>query len=239
MSEWFKRRFERQLRLIGINGQLRLAESTVLIAGLGGLGSAASLYLTTAGVGRLMLIDDGLLELSNLNRQILYTAKDVGKPKATIAAERLRALNPNARIEAYVVNVNDSRVENLVRKADIILDCLDNWGGRMVLDRLSWISRKPLIHGGVNAYYGQVTTVVPGETPCLKCILGSSHIGGREPPQVIGPAAGVIGALQAVEALKLLTGVGEPLKNRLLLIDLKRMEFDTIRLRPSKACVCW
>ncbi len=239
MREWLEKRFERQLKLLGIDGQLRLANSSALIAGLGGLGSAASLYLTAAGIGRLVLIDNGVLELSNLNRQILYTTEDLGRPKALAAAERLRALNPHTDIEAHVMSVKDAGIENLVSDVDVILDCLDNWDSRMALDKLSWTLRKPLIHGGVNAYYGQVTTVVPGETPCLKCILGPARSSGRESPQVLGPTAGVVGVLQAAEAVKLLAGVGELLKNKLLIVDLKRMEFTVLKLIPPKECVCW
>ena len=232
-------RYARQLRLLGREGQEKLCKATVLVAGLGGLGSPVVLYLSAAGVGKLLLVDDGRLELSNLNRQVLYSVNDVGRFKALVAAERVRSLNPDVNVEPYIMKVQDERFEELVRRVDVVVDCLDNWAGRLTLDRLTWIYSKPLVHGGIAEFYGQATTVLRGVTNCLKCILGitSEHEG--EPPQVLGPTPGVIGAIQAAEVIKLVTGIGEPLFNKLLIMDLKRGEFTTLEVRGNPDCECW
>ncbi len=232
-------RYLRQLRLLGREGQEKLRGATVLVAGLGGLGSPVTLYLSAAGIGKLFLVDEGRLELSNLNRQVLYSVNDVGKFKALVAAERVRSLNPDVEVEPYVMNVQDERFEELVRRADVVVDCLDNWAGRLTLDKLTWIYSKPLVHGGIAEFYGQVTTVLKGVTHCLKCVLGitSGHRG--EPPQVLGPTPGVIGAIQAAEVIKLVAGIGEPLFNKLLIMDLKRGEFTTLEVRGNPECECW
>ncbi len=232
-------RYSRQLKLLGREGQERLHEATVLVAGLGGLGSPVTLYLSAAGVGKLVLVDKGRLELSNLNRQVLYSVNDIGKFKALVAAEKVRSLNPSVSVEPYVMNVQDERLEELVRQADVVVDCLDNWAGRLTLDRLTWIYSKPLVHGGIAEFYGQVTTILRGKTHCLKCVLGITSEQGGEPPQVIGPTPGVIGAIQAAEVIKLVTGIGEPLFNRLLIMDLKRGEFTTLEVRGNPECECW
>jgi len=232
-------RYLRQLKLLGREGQEKLRRATVLIAGLGGLGSPVTLYLGAAGVGRLLLVDNGKLELSNLNRQVLYAVDDVGRFKALLAAEKIRSLNPEITVEPYVMNVQDEGLEELVRRADVIVDCLDNWAGRLVLDKLAWIYSKPLVHGGIAEFYGQATTILRGVTNCLKCVLGISSKYQGEPPQVIGPTPGVIGAIQAAEVIKLVTGVGEPLFNKLLIMDLKRGEFTTLEVRGSPECECW
>ncbi len=232
-------RYLRQIKLLGREGQKRLREATVLVAGLGGLGSPVTLYLSAAGVGRLLLVDEGRLELSNLNRQVLYSVNDVGKFKALAAAERARSLNPGVSVEPYVMSVLDEEFEELVRQADVVVDCLDNWAGRLTLDKLTWTYSKPLVHGGIAEFYGQATTVLKGVTHCLKCVLGitSEHEG--EPPQVLGPTPGVVGAIQAAEVIKLVTGIGEPLFNRLLIMDLKRGEFTTLEVRGNPECECW
>ena len=232
-------RYLRQIRLLGREGQERLREATVLVAGLGGLGSPVTLYLSVAGVGRLLLVDEGRLELSNLNRQVLYSVNDVGKFKALAAAERVHSLNPGVSVEPYVMNVQDERFEGLVHRADVVVDCLDNWAGRLTLDKLTWTYSKPLVHGGIAEFYGQVTTVLRGVTHCLKCVLGITGEHEGEPPQVLGPTPGVIGAIQAAEVIKLVTGIGEPLFNKLLIMDLKRGEFTTLEVRGNPECECW
>lgn len=232
-------RYVRQLGLLRREGQEKLRKATVLVAGLGGLGSPVVLYLSAAGVGKLLLVDDGRLELSNLNRQVLYSVNDVGRFKALVAAERVRSLNPDVSVEPYVMKVQDERFEELVRRADVVVDCLDNWAGRLTLDKLAWIYSKPLVHGGIAEFYGQATTVLRGVTNCLKCILGITSEHGGEPPQVLGPTPGVIGAIQAAEVIKLVTGIGEPLFNKLLIMDLKRGEFTTLEVRGNPECECW
>lgn len=235
-------RYVRQLEVLGAEGQERLRRAKVVVAGVGGLGSVVTMYLVAAGVGRVVLFDSGILELSNLNRQIIYTEEDLGAYKVFAAAKRLKKLNKEVEVVGYADDVRSSKFREEVSDADVVVDCLDNWASRIVVDKVSWELRKPLIHGGISEFYGQVTTVVPGITKCLRCILGldekklSTHV--EKPPQVIGPTPGVVGSIEAAEAIKLITGVGELLTNKLLVIDLKRHDFTVLKLATSDECVC-
>ena len=235
-------RYLRQLELLGLEGQEKLRKARVVIAGVGGLGSVVSMYLVAAGVGRVVLFDSGVLELNNLNRQIIYSEEDLGSHKVVAAVKKLKKINSEVEVVGYVEDVRSDRFREEARDADLIVDCLDNWESRIVVDKVSWELKKPLIHGGVSEFYGQVTTVVPGITKCLRCILNlneeklSNSL--RKPPQVIGPTPGVVGSIEAVEAIKLITGVGELLTNKLLIIDLKRHEFAVLKLSVSEECRC-
>lgn len=235
-------RYVRQLEVLGAEGQEKLRKAKVVVAGVGGLGSVVTMYLVAAGVGRVVLFDSGILELNNLNRQIIYTEEDLGTYKVFAAAKRLKKLNKEVEVIGYVDDVRSSKFREEVSDADLIVDCLDNWASRIVVDKVSWELRKPLIHGGISEFYGQVTTVIPGVTKCLRCILGldeeklSTYV--EKPPQVIGPTPGVVGSIEAAEAIKLITGVGELLTNKLLVIDLKRHEFAVLKLATNDECVC-
>ncbi|AEM38116.1 UBA/THIF-type NAD/FAD binding protein [Pyrolobus fumarii 1A] len=229
-------RYDRQLRLWGREAQEKLRQATVLVVGVGGLGSIASLYLTLAGVGHLILVDRDAVEPSNLNRQVLYTEEDIGKPKALVAAERLSKLNPDVRIEAHVATVSRETIEPLVKRADVVIDGLDNWSARLVLDELCWKHRKPFVHAGIHGMYGQLTTIIPGKTPCLRCIVRNPRDPQRPIP-VVGVTPGVVGTLAATEAIKLITGYGETLAGHLLIIDLANMEFTKIKLEVSNECI--
>lgn len=235
-------RYLRQLELLGYVGQDRLRNAKVVVAGVGGLGSVVSTYLVAAGVGRVVLFDNGILELSNLNRQIIYSEEDLGSYKVDAAIKRLKKLNSEVDIVGYVEDVKSAKFEEEVRDSDLIVDCLDNWKSRIVVDKVSWRLKKPLVHGGISEFYGQVTTVVPGITKCLRCILNLDEerldASTEKPPQVIGPTPGVVGSIEAVEAIKLITGVGELLTNKLLVIDLKRHEFALLKLAVSEECRC-
>ncbi len=218
----YTERYDRQLRILGKEGQEKLRSTTVAVVGLGGLGSIITYYLAAAGVGRLIVIDDGLVELSNLNRQILYTTSDIGLPKAYIAAARL----------------TEENVDRLLGDADILVDALDNWETRHILNRYAVGSGKPLIHGAVQGFYAQVTTVIPGKGPCLACFL-------PEPPKprgvipIIGAVVGIVASFQASEVIKLAIGLGEPLVGRLLVIDAYRGATDTVELKRNPNCpVC-
>jgi len=231
------RRYDRQLHDLGIEGQLKLKSSTVLVAGLGGLGSIASVYLVAAGVGRIIIVDRDKVEETNLNRQIIYTPEDIGKEKAIVAQKRLKSLNPEVEVEAYVMDVFSSEFEELVKRTDIVIDGMDGWKQRLRINELVVKHRKPLIHAAVESWYGQLMVVIPGETPCLHCIF--SDIGDRSCIRIVGPVAGVLGLMEVVEAIKLLVGKGTVLKNKLLVVDLKNTSFDFINVRRNPKCpVC-
>lgn len=230
-------RYSRQLGLLRVEGQLRLLEATVAVVGLGGLGSVAAYYLAAAGVGRLILVDKDVVEVNNLNRQLLYHTGDVGKPKAVVAAERLSKLNPSLEAVPVPEELDWSLARWLAREADVIVDALDNWRARLLLDEAAWDKGKPLVHGAVEALRGQATTVKRGVTGCLACIAPPTPQQGCT--AILGPAAGVIGSIEALEAIKVVAGVGEPLYNKLLYIDLSRgLSAHEIPLKPLPCEKC-
>ena len=227
-------RYDRQLRLWGREAQEKLRKATVAVIGVGGLGTAATTYLALAGVGRLILVDGEAVEPTNLNRQVLYRETDVGKPKALVAAERLRELNPDVEVDAIPERLNEDRAREVVSRADVVVDGLDNWSSRMILDEVCWRLGRPLVHAGVYGFYGQATTVVPGRTPCLRCIFRGVR-DARETIPVAGFTPALLGVIEAAEAVKLITGVGETLAGRMLVVDLYSMEFHVVKLR-SEGC---
>ncbi len=231
-------RYSRQIPMLRAMGQLKLAESTVAVVGLGGLGSLISFYLASAGVGRLILIDGEKVELNNLNRQILYDTSDIGLPKAVLAAKRLRSLNPIIDIEYRDTMISFDNVEELLEDADLIIDALDDWRARLVLDRYSQLSGKPLVHGAIDGFFGQMTTIVPGRTTCLACIA-PKQLGPRGCRAALGAAVGIVAVLEALDAIKLLTGVGRTAENRLLIVDAFNSRIEEVELKPVDCSTCW
>lgn len=218
-------RYARQLVLpeIGIAGQERLRRSKVLIVGAGGLGSPAALYLAAAGTGLIGLVDDDSVELSNLHRQILHRGRDVGRPKAESGAETVRALNEHVQVRIHVTRLAVASAADLVADYDLIVDGSDNYPTRYAVNDACAALNKPWVYGSVERFAGQVSVFGLGDGPCYRCLF-------PEPPEpgstasceqigVLGAVPGVVGSLQAVEALKCLVGVGEPLSGRLLQID--------------------
>jgi len=228
------KRYERQIKVFGEDGQERLKNAKVFIAGAGGLGSAISIYLTSAGIGRIRIVDDEKIELSNLNRQILHWDKDVGKRKAASAEEKLKKINPYVRVEAISETIEENNVLALVDDFDLIVDAMDNFHTRYLLNRIAIAKNIPFFHGAINGLYGQATTIIPGKTACLKCIF-------PEPPPlmtfpVIGAICGVIGCIQATEVIKHLIKMGSFLENKLLLWDGLDAKIDEIELERNPSC---
>jgi len=229
------KRYDRQIKLFGAEGQEKLKDSKVFIAGAGGLGSPISIYLAAAGIGKIVLVDRDVVELSNLNRQILHWEKDVGIKKALSAQEKLRGLNSDISIEAIPETLDDGNVSSLVGDADLIIDAMDNFPIRYLLNRTAVEKRIPFIHGAIYGFHGQATTVLPGKTACLRCVFA------RAPPPatfpVIGVTPGIIGLIQANEAIKYLTGAGELLTGKLLLWDGLKSSMETIDLEKDPQCI--
>ncbi|MEM0246268.1 MAG: HesA/MoeB/ThiF family protein [Desulfurococcaceae archaeon] len=231
-------RYDRQIRLFGVEGQEKLKKSRVLVVGVGGLGSPAALYLVATGIGEVILVDSERVELSNLNRQVLYWTRDIGKFKVESASEKLRELNPNVRIRGYSRRADEELLDQLVHEADLVIDGLDNWKTRFMLNRICVKYRKPLIHAGVYGVYGQLLVVVPGITPCLQCVMV------KEPPErgplpVLGTTPGLLAMIQVTEAIKILTGYGEPALNRLIVYNGYTMEFREVTISRNPNCpVC-
>ena len=245
----FSERYSRHLRLpdVGLDGQKRLEASRVLLVGAGGLGSPAAFYLAAAGVGTLRLADDDIVDRSNLQRQILHTEARIGTPKVESAAVALSALNPRTRIEAIRERITSDNVERLLEGVDVVVDGADNFPARYLLNDACVKRGKPLVYGAVHRFEGQASVFDAGRqrgvAPCYRCLF-------PEPPPpeaapncaeagVLGVLPGVIGLLQATEAIKLLLGIGEPLRGRLLQFDALAMRFRETRLLPDPACpVC-
>lgn len=220
----------------GERGQEALRRATVLVSRAGGVGGAAAYYLAAAGVGRLVLAHEGSVRPSDLNRQILMTAAGVGRPRVESAARRLRELNPRLEVVAVGENVGEENAARLVAQADLVVDAAPLFRERFLLNREAVRQGKPLVECAMYALEVQVTTVLPGRTPCLRCLYPEKPPGWKRRFPVFGAAAGVAGTLGAMEAIKVLSGLGEPLAGRLLVGDLRSMEFRTIRLRRDPSC---
>ncbi len=232
------RRYDRQLRVLGSDRQLLLKKSHVLVVGAGGLGSAVLYYLTAAGIGRITVVDNGVIELSNLNRQILYTTKDVGKHKIDVLKKKLKELNPYVEIVGIKERFNDILAERLIPKVDVVVDALDNWETRFIVNKYCVRYNKPLVHAGVEESYGQLLTIVPGRGPCLQCVFPRKPRV-KTPIPVLGPLPGILGALEALEVIKLLTGYGKPSIGKLLLFDGFHMSFMEVEVKRNPKCpVC-
>lgn len=235
-------RYSRHIILpeIGGKGQEKICSAKVLVLGAGGLGSPAAFYLAAAGVGTLGILDSDDVELSNLQRQILHTSTDVGKPKTASAQEKLKALNPGTKIIIYNFRMSSGNIFELIKDYDVILDGTDNFPARFLVNDACFMAGKPLVHGAILRFDGQVTTIIPGGGPCYRCIF-------REPPPlgavpncqqagVLGGVAGTIGTLQATEALKIILGKGNILKGRLLIYDALEMAFREVKVRRDPNC---
>ncbi len=237
LSEKELERYDRQIMIpgIGVEGQERLKSTTVAVVGVGGLGCPASLYLAAAGFGRIILIDEGRFELSNLNRQIHGWQRDIGRLKAEAAKEKLTALNPDVEVETQTIKLTEENVDEALGEADIVVDGLDNWRARFLVNEHCVQHRKPFIHAGVRGLYGQMTTIKPGEGPCLRCILPQNPPEAERFP-VLGATPALFAALQVIEAVKLVTGLGKPLVGRLLLINGEEMRFEIIEVKRNPNC---
>lgn len=231
-------RFDRQMRLWGERGQERLKAASVGVVGVGGLGSAAATYLAAAGVGKLVLVDKDTVEASNLNRQILHTQADLGRLKVDSAADRLRLLYPGIQVVALSQNLDAHSVERMLAGVDGLVDGLDNFPTRFLLNAYAVSHRLPLFHGAVWGWEGRVATVVPGRTPCLRCLYPQVPAEGETFP-VVGVAPGLIGVIQATEAIKYFLQTGTLLLDRLLIYDGEALEFTQVPTeRDSRCPVC-
>jgi len=231
-------RYEWQLDMPGFGdaGQQRLKHSSVLITRCGGVGGSVAHQLAAAGVGRLLLAHAGNVTPSDLNRQTLMTHDGIGKSRVESAARRLRELNPLIDVETVAENVTEDNAAGLVGRVDAIVACAPRFGERLLLNREAVRQNKPLVDCAMYEWEAQLTTIVPGRTPCLACIYPEEppHWSRRFP--VFGAVAGMIGCLGAVEMIKLLGEVGEPLLGKLLLCDLRSMQFRKVAIKASASC---
>lgn len=231
------RRYSRQIAVFGEDGQERLKSAHVVLAGAGGLGCPAATYLAAAGVGRLTIIDPDRVEMTNLNRQILHWEQDIGREKVVSAREKLGAMNSGLIVEGVCEAVSPQNALSLIGHATVVIDALDNFPARYALNQAALDCGIPCIHGAVCGFDGHITTVIPGATACLRCIFPDPP-GGSDFP-VIGTTAGIIGLMQAHEAIKFLTGSGTLLENRLLIWDGRDSSVTILDLERDPECsVC-
>ena len=231
------------LQEVGVKGQKKLLNASVLIIGAGGLGAPAALYLAAAGVGTIGIVDADEVDLSNLQRQVIHTTNDVGKAKVKSAAETMEAINPDVTVKTYRTFVDSTNIMDLIKDYDFIIDGTDNFPAQYLINDACVMAGKPFSHAGIIRFKGQLMTYVPGEGPCYRCVF-------KNPPPkdavptckqagVIGAMGGVIGSLQAMEAIKYIIGKGELLTGKLLTYDALKMEFHTIKLPKDHHCaVC-
>lgn len=220
--------------LFGEDSQERLKKAHIFIAGAGGLGSPVSLYLAVAGVGTITIVDMDVVDRTNLNRQILHFDRDIGRKKTESAGEKLQELNPDITVNAINVKIDEANAKKLVGSADGIVDAMDNYPTRYLLNDVAIAQQIPFFHGGIRGFYGQVTTIIPKTTPCLRCLFP------KPPPEevfpVVGVTAGIIGTIQANEVIKYLTGSGALLANRLFIWDGMQAHADEISVERNPTC---
>lgn len=229
-------RYDRQIMIPGIGeeGQEKLKQSKVVVAGGGGLGSPVSIYLAAAGIGTIRLIDHDRVELSNLNRQVLHWDKDVGREKVNSAAEKLQKLNEGVQVEAVAESITEANVSRLVAGFDLIVDAMDNLPTRFILNKAAIEHNIPFFHGAVYGLEGRAMTIIPGKTACMGCIYRGPIP--REKFPVIGVTPAVVGCIQATEVIKYLTGIGKLLANRLLVYDGLNMKFTELTVKKDPGC---
>jgi adenylyltransferase/sulfurtransferase len=235
-------RYSRHILLpeVGGKGQKKIANGKVLLVGAGGLGSPAGLYLAAAGLGTIGLIDSDVVDLTNLQRQVIHHTADVGRPKVLSAKEKIQALNPDVNVLMYEERLNAGNALKIFRDYDVVIDGVDNFPTKFLINDACYFADKPLVHGGILRFDGRVTTILPKKSACYRCVFK------KPPPEglvascqeagVIGVLAGIIGTIQATEALKIILGIGRPLTDRLLDFDARRTQFREIRVRRNPHC---
>jgi adenylyltransferase/sulfurtransferase len=236
-------RYSRHILLpeVGGKGQVKLAKAKVFIVGAGGLGAPVALYLAAAGVGTLGIIDGDLVDLSNLQRQVIHYTPDLKKPKVLSAQEKIKSINPDVKVVTYQEKLMASNALTLIKDYDILVDGTDNFPSKFLINDAAVFSNKPLVHGGILRFDGQVLTILPKKSACYRCIFKSPPPPGVVPScqeaGVLGALAGVVGTIQATEVLKLILNIGDPLANRLMRYDALQTGFREIRVRRNPNCL--
>ena len=228
------------LEQIGGAGQEKLLSSKVLIVGVGGLGSPASLYLAAAGVGTIGIVDAGRVDLPNLQRQVIHHTDDVGVEKVMSAEAKMRAINPDVSVRTYQTRVSAENISTIIRQYDFVIDGTDNFAAKFLINDACYFEKVPFSHAGVLRFDGQLITVLPGQTTCYRCIFHSPPPAGVVPScseaGVLGALAGIIGLLQATEAIKFLLGIGDLLTNTLLVYNALEIRFYKVKLNRNPKC---
>jgi molybdopterin/thiamine biosynthesis adenylyltransferase len=227
------------VRDYGEEGQRRLKSATVLVSRIGGVGGTAAMQLAAAGIGRLILAHAGNLRVDDLNRQLLMTTDWIGKPRVESAVRRLRELNPHVEIETLAENVTDSNAASLVSRCDVVVSAAPLFTERLLMNREAVSQQKGLVDSAMYELEGRLTTIIPGQTPCLSCLYPEPPPNWKREFPVLSAVSSMVGSMAAMEVIKLLAGIGEPLKGRLLTFDLRDMTFRTFPIARQPGCpVC-
>lgn len=235
-------RYSRQIILdgFGLEGQKKLSDARVLVIGAGGLGSPVVFYLAAAGVGTIGIVDFDTVTISNLNRQIAHFTDDIGKKKTDSAENKIKALNPNIKVEKFNYRLNIDNIEEIISQFDVVIDATDNFTARYLISDCCFFLGKPLVEGAAVGYVGVLMTIIPGKTPCYRCLY-------PEPPEdgvmetcsdtgILGTVTGIIGSMQALEAVKVITSIGETVSGRVIFFDALSTEFSDLKLTQSPEC---
>ena len=238
-------RFSRQLVLknIGPKGQKKILSSKILIVGVGGLGCPAAESLVRAGIGTIGLIDNDIVNLSNIHRQSLFSSKDINKSKVSVAAKKLKEINPLTKIKTYKLRLNKSNIRNIIENYEIVIDGSDNFKTKFLINDCCIKLKKKLITGAISKFDGHVFTFnfKKKKEPCLKCFyqgMPSDEILNCEAEGILGPIAGVVGSIQANEALKMILNIGKYLYSNILIINLKDLHFRKVKFKKKNGCIC-
>lgn len=236
LTDYDLKRYNRQMMIKGFGeeGQKKLKNTKVFVAGVGGLGCPVSIYLAVAGFGHITIADMDVVDFSNLNRQILHWDKDVSEIKVKSGYEKLSQINPSIEIEKLQDKIDENNIYDITKGYDIIIDAMDNFPTRYLLNRAALKHKIPFIHASVWGLEGRLTTILPGKTPCFECIF--PNVPPKEVFPILGATPGVLGTLQVTEAVKVVLGIGKPVTNRLLLYDGEYMEFHEIVVKKNPDC---
>lgn len=226
---------------IGKEGQQKLLQSKVLVIGAGGLGSPVLQYLAAAGIGTIGIVDYDIVDITNLQRQVLHFTEDIGCPKVESAINKLSRLNPNIDLVPYREKFTEENASALIQQYDFVIDCCDNYEAKFLINDVCASNNKAFSHGAVLSMKGEVMTYIPGSA-CYRCVFGEPSAEGEMPTSsqvgILGAVAGTIGTIQATEAIKYLTGVGELLTNRILIYDARSVAFHSLKVKKNEACNC-
>lgn len=231
-------RYSRQSNLpeIGESGQLKLKQASVLVVGLGGLGSSAAYYLAAAGIGRIGLIDNDTVQITNLNRQILYSVNDLGHLKSHAAQQQLQAFNPDIVLETYQDTFSHENGRHIANKFDLIIDATDSFNSKYLINDICVALNKPDIYGTASGFEGRITVLSCQQGPCLRCLFPQPAQSSQEDNPILGTVTGVIGSLQANEAVKIILGIGDVLNNRLVTFNAKTTTFTEYYIAKNPNC---
>jgi len=233
-----KERYNRNILIekIGEKGQQKLLSSKILVAGAGGLGSTVLANLASLGIGTIGIVDNDILELSNLNRQYIHKLDGLGEEKVNSAKKWIQDFNADIKVDTYSIKLDETNYQDIVEDYELIIDCFDSYKSKFLLNEIAVRTDKTLIHGGVTEFFGQVTTIVPYKTACLACILPDYDVNTYITKGVISPSVSTIASIQSLEAVKILLELGETLENQLLTFDGLKMNFKKLKIKKNPNC---